>query len=129
MKRYTYWPQLFLGLVFSWGVWVVFSEFKQVVMIESILLYIACIFWTLGYDTIYAYQDKEDDIKINLKSTAILFNESGKFFVMLFYSFFVLFMWFAINFSGFKLINSIMLIGIFIFLMLILNYWNILHCM
>ena len=125
MKRYTYWPQLILGITFNWGILVVFLEFEKFITTKSILLYIACIFWTLGYDTIYAYQDKKDDIKINLKSTAILFANKGKYFVMLFYSFFVLFIGFSVNFGGFQLINSIVLIGIFIFLMFVLYNWNL----
>ena len=56
-----------------------------VISIETILLYIGCIFWTLGYDTIYAYQDRFDDIKYNIKSTAVLFGYNGKVYVMIFY--------------------------------------------
>ena len=64
MKRYTHWPQLILGITFSWGVLVASFELFGTISIEIILLYIACIFWTLGYDTIYAYQDRDDDITL-----------------------------------------------------------------
>ena len=71
LKRYTYWPQLGLGLVFSWGVLIVAMQFLGTITLDFILLYVGCIFWTLAYDTIYAYQDVKDDIKYNIKSTAV----------------------------------------------------------
>ena len=103
MKRITYWPQLFLGLTFSWGVLIVAAQFQEFISIDSILLYIGCVFWTLGYDTIYSYQDRKDDIKIKLKSTAILFNDKGKFFVIFFYLMFAIFLFFS---TSLKLIES-----------------------
>ena len=81
MKRFTYWPQLALGVVFNWGVLIVSMQFNNYLSISLIILYIGCIFWTLAYDTIYAYQDREDDIKNNIKSTAVLFNQYGKYFI------------------------------------------------
>ena len=78
LKRYTYWPQLGLGLVFSWGVLIVAIQFMETITLDFLLLYVGCIFWTLAYDTIYAYQDIRDDIKHNIKSTAVLFGEKGK---------------------------------------------------
>ncbi len=86
MKRITYWPQLFLGISFSWGVLIVSTQFNQSLTIPFILLYIACVFWTLGYDTIYAYQDREDDIKQNIKSTAVYFGNNGRWFVTFCYT-------------------------------------------
>ena len=127
MKKYTYWPQLFLGFTFNWGVLVASVQITETISIEAILLYIACIFWTLGYDTIYAYQDRKDDIKINLKSTAILFGNKGKLFVMLFYSLFVLFIIIMQNLNDFKLVNSLILIGILVCLLVFLKKWNINH--
>ena len=127
MKKYTYWPQLFLGFTFNWGVLVASVQITETISIETILLYIACIFWTLGYDTIYAYQDRKDDIKINLKSTAILFGNKGKLFVMLFYSLFVLFIIIMQNLNDFKLVNSLILIGILVCLLVFLKKWNINH--
>ena len=57
MKRVTYWPQIILGIVFSWGVLIVTIQFNGTLTNQSIFLYIGCVFWTLGYDTVYAYQD------------------------------------------------------------------------
>ncbi|MEQ1942125.1 4-hydroxybenzoate octaprenyltransferase [Mesorhizobium sp. VNQ89] len=78
MKRFTYWPQLVLGFAFSWGAlmgWAV--EFGDVDR-AAILLYLGTIFWVVGYDTIYAHQDKEDDALVGVKSTARLFGDSTK---------------------------------------------------
>jgi 4-hydroxybenzoate polyprenyltransferase len=78
MKRFTYWPQFVLGLAFSWGAlmgWA--AEFADVSR-PAILLYLGSIFWVIGYDTIYAHQDKEDDALIGVKSTARLFGDSTK---------------------------------------------------
>ena len=82
MKRLTFWPQIFLGITFSWGTLIVSTQFNQSITLQFILLYFACVIWTLGYDTIYAYQDREDDIKQNIKSTAVLFGDSGKWLVI-----------------------------------------------
>ncbi len=82
MKRITFWPQVFLGLTFSWGVLIVSTQFYQSITNQFVILYIACVIWTLGYDTIYAYQDRKDDIKENIKSTAVLFGEQGKLLVI-----------------------------------------------
>ena len=81
MKRITHWPQFLLGIIFSWNVLIVSIEFNQALTYNFVLLYIGCIFWTLGYDTIYAYQDRNDDIKIGIKSTAVYFNQNGRIFV------------------------------------------------
>jgi len=85
MKRVTYWPQIILGVVFSWGVLIVSTQFNGTLTIEFIFLYIGCLFWTLGYDTIYAYQDRRDDITQGIKSTAVFFGENGRIFVTLCY--------------------------------------------
>ncbi|MFZ9715726.1 MAG: 4-hydroxybenzoate octaprenyltransferase [Pelagibacteraceae bacterium] len=81
MKRITFWPQLFLGFTFNWGVLLGWSVFFESLTIETIILYMAGIFWTLGYDTIYALQDKRDDLKIKVKSTAIKFKHDIKNFL------------------------------------------------
>ncbi len=73
MKRITYWPQLFLGLTFNWGALLGWAAVKGGLGLSAAALYAAGIFWTLGYDTIYAHQDKEDDILIGVKSTALKF--------------------------------------------------------
>ncbi len=71
MKRITYWPQAWLGLTFNWGVLVGWAAMMQEISAPALLLYAAGFFWTLGYDTIYAHQDKEDDALIGVKSTAL----------------------------------------------------------
>ena len=81
MKRITYWPQLFLGLTFNWGMIMAYTAILDLVSVEIIIFYIAAIFWTLGYDTIYGVQDIADDEVIGLKSTAIKFKKNIKLFV------------------------------------------------
>lgn len=70
MKRITWWPQLFLGLTFNWGVLIGYASFVGDLSYAALALYGAGIFWTLGYDTIYAHQDKEDDALVGIKSSA-----------------------------------------------------------
>jgi len=81
MKRITYWPQLFLGLTFNWGIIMAWAAINNNVSFEIITLYISAIFWTLGYDTIYGVQDMKDDEIIGIKSTSIKFKENIKLFV------------------------------------------------
>jgi len=78
MKRITWWPQVWLGLTFNWGVLVAAAAAQGQVTQADALLYGALIFWTLGYDTIYAIQDREDDALIGVKSTALRFGDSIK---------------------------------------------------
>ncbi len=85
MKRFTYWPQLFLGLTFNWGIIMAWASMNSFISFEITLLYIAAIFWTLGYDTIYGAQDIADDEVIGLKSTSIKFKKNIKFFVIISY--------------------------------------------
>ena len=81
MKRITYWPQLFLGVTFNWGIIMAWASIHSNISIDIILLYISAIFWTLGYDTIYGAQDMSDDEIIGLKSTSIKFKNNIKLFV------------------------------------------------
>ncbi|MBD1150480.1 4-hydroxybenzoate octaprenyltransferase [Pelagibacterales bacterium SAG-MED29] len=81
MKRITYWPQLFLGLTFNWGIIMAWTAINNNISYEIIVLYISAIFWTLGYDTIYGVQDVVDDEIIGVKSTAIKFKNNIKLFV------------------------------------------------
>ena len=74
MKRITYWPQLFLGLTFNWGIIMGWTAMTNNISIEPIILYFSAIFWTLGYDTIYGLQDIRDDEIIGVKSTSVNFN-------------------------------------------------------
>jgi 4-hydroxybenzoate polyprenyltransferase len=71
MKRITYWPQLFLGLTFNWGALLGWAAATGELSAACAVLYIAGIFWTLGYDTIYAHQDKEDDALVGVRSSAL----------------------------------------------------------
>jgi 4-hydroxybenzoate polyprenyltransferase len=71
MKRFTYWPQAVLGLAFNWGALVGWTAVQGSLDPPALVLYAAGIFWTLGYDTIYAHQDKDDDLLIGVKSTAL----------------------------------------------------------
>lgn len=96
MKRFTYWPQLFLGICFSWGAllgWTaIFAQLDWV----AIFIYLACVSWIIGYDTIYAHQDREDDIIVGVFSTARLFGEYSKIAISILYIIFLIFM--AISF-------------------------------
>jgi len=85
MKRITYWPQLFLGVTFNWGLIMAWTAMGNSISLEIIILYFSAIFWTLGYDTIYGTQDISDDEIIGLKSTAIKFKNNIKKFVMMTY--------------------------------------------
>ena len=86
MKRITYWPQLFLGLTFNWGIIMGWTSMMNNISIEPIILYLSAIFWTLGYDTIYGLQDIHDDEIIGAKSTSIKFKNNVKVFVGTCYS-------------------------------------------
>jgi len=87
MKRITNWPQLVLGLAFNWGALVGWSAVQGSLSWPSIVIYIGGIFWTLAYDTIYAHQDKEDDVLIGVKSTALQFGENTKGWLIGFFFF------------------------------------------
>jgi 4-hydroxybenzoate polyprenyltransferase len=90
MKRYTYWPQLFLGITFNYGLILGWTSIKGQVDIIPILIYIGAIFWTLGYDTIYGFQDIKDDEIIGLKSTSIKFKSNPYIFLYLCFSIFII---------------------------------------
>jgi len=86
MKRFTYWPQLFLGITFNYGLILGWTAIKGEIDIVPIIFYFGAIFWTLGYDTIYGFQDIKDDEIIGLKSTAIKFKGNAKKFLAICYS-------------------------------------------
>ena len=86
MKRFTYWPQAWLGLTFNWGALMGYAVISDNVPPQAMLLYAAGFFWTLGYDTVYAHQDKEDDALIGIKSTALLFGARTKPMLAVFYA-------------------------------------------
>jgi 4-hydroxybenzoate polyprenyltransferase len=84
MKRVTYWPQIFLGLAFSWGALMGWAAARGRLELPALLLYAGSIAWVMHYDTIYAHQDKEDDALLGLKSTALLFGARTRPALMLF---------------------------------------------
>ena len=89
MKRFTYWPQLFLGITFNYGLVLAWLSVQNQISFLPIIFYIGAIFWTLGYDTIYGYQDINDDEIIGVKSTSIKFKKNPKFFLYFCYSIFI----------------------------------------
>jgi 4-hydroxybenzoate polyprenyltransferase len=90
MKRFTYWPQLFLGITFNYGLILGWTAINGQIDIMPIIFYLGAIFWTLGYDTIYGYQDIKDDEIIGLKSTSIKFKKNPYIFLYVCYSIFIL---------------------------------------
>jgi len=86
MKRITYWPQFFLGLNFNWGALLGWAAVRGELDWTPVLLYLGGIAWTLGYDTIYAHQDKEDDVRIGVKSSALALGESTRPWLFAFYA-------------------------------------------
>ena len=90
MKRFTYWPQLFLGITFNYGLVLAWISINNNIDLIPIIFYFGAIFWTLGYDTIYGYQDIKDDEIIGVKSTSIKFKNNPKKFISLCYIFFFL---------------------------------------
>ena len=90
MKRITYWPQLFLGITFNYGLVLGFIAIENQLSLVSIAFYIGAIFWTLGYDTIYGFQDIKDDEIIGVKSTSIKFKNDPKKFLFISYIIFIL---------------------------------------
>jgi len=94
MKRVTYWPQFFLGLAFSYGALMGWASAFGALSLPPVLLYLGCICWVIGYDTIYALQDVEDDALIGVKSTARLFGDRARVMVAVFYAAgFALWLW------------------------------------
>ena len=85
MKRFTYWPQLFLGITFNYGLILGWSSIFSEIGLIPLLFYLGAIFWTLAYDTIYGFQDIKDDEIIGLKSTSIKFKGTAKYFLMITY--------------------------------------------
>ena len=90
MKRFTYWPQLFLGITFNYGLILGWTSIVGAISIGPIILYFGAIFWTLGYDTIYGFQDIKDDEIIGVKSTSIKFKNKPKNFIITCYVFLIL---------------------------------------
>ena len=85
-KRFTFWPQVVLGLTFKWGALVGWAAVYGQLSAAPLVLYAGCVFWTIGYDTIYAHQDKEDDAVLGLRSTALLFGDRTHHWIAGFYA-------------------------------------------
>ena len=113
MKRYTYWPQLFLGITFNYGLILGWLSITNEISIIPILFYLGAIFWTLGYDTIYGFQDIKDDEIIGLKSTSIKFKQNPIIFLILCYFIFIstlLIVGFLMNFNKISLVVYILVV-------------------
>lgn len=95
MKRVTYWPQAFLAMTINWGALMGATAIKGEITYASVILYVACFFWTMGYDTIYAHQDKEYDVLLGVKSTALKFGKHTKRYLYAFYSVTIICLWSA----------------------------------
>ena len=91
MKRFTYWPQLYLGITFNYGIILGWTSINPEIDIKPLIFYFGAIFWTLGYDTIYGFQDIKDDEIIGVKSTSILFKNNSKMFLNIVFFLFVVF--------------------------------------
>ena len=91
IKRFTYWPQLYLGITFNYGIILGWTSINPEIDIKPLVFYFGAIFWTLGYDTIYGFQDIKDDEIIGVKSTSILFKNNSKMFLNIVFFLFVVF--------------------------------------
>ena len=132
MKRITYWPQLFLGLTFNWGIIMGWTSITNSISTEPVILYLAAIFWTLGYDTIYGLQDIHDDEIIGVKSTSIKFKNNVKIFVGTCYSmcvFLILIMFFTMEINKYLLLLIIPFIVSFVYQVKIFNVSNSESCL
>ena len=111
MKRFTYWPQLFLGITFNYGLILGWTATKNELGILSIILYLGAVFWTMGYDTIYGFQDIKDDEIIGVKSTSIKFKKNPKKLIFFCYFIFIL----SVIYTGIIMkFNSLYFVGILI---------------
>ena len=124
MKRYTYWPQFFLGITFNYGLLLGWTSINESISLAPFIFYLGAIFWTLGYDTIYGFQDIEDDEIIGVKSTSIKFKKNPKVFLSISYFLFVLcflIMGIVLNFSNY-FFAGIFIIVIHLFFFQIYNF-------
>jgi len=133
MKRYTYWPQLFLGITFNYGLvlgWVCINNQLELL---PIILYMGAIFWTLGFDTIYGFQDIKDDEIIGVKSTSIKFKRNPKLFLVICYSIFIttlLIVGFLMNFKySFFIFLSLPIFHMFFFQIKNLKIKDSMNCL
>jgi len=122
MKRFTYWPQLFLGVTFNYGLILGWTSINSTITLIPLVFYFGAIFWTLGYDTIYGYQDIKDDEIIGLKSTSIKFKKNPYTFLYLCYTIFI----FSLILTGYlmKLNNIFYLLMIIIIFQMFYSQLN-----
>lgn len=125
MKRVTWWPQAFLGLAFNWGVLLGWAAIDGGIRLPAILLYAAGIAWTLGYDTIYARQDIEDDARIGVRSTARLFEARAPAWVAGFYAATILLAFAAIIAADLSIVALAGLVAAAAHLMRQLRQWSL----
>jgi len=124
MKRYTYWPQLFLGITFNYGLILGWTSVMGQINIIPIIVYLGAVFWTLGFDTIYGFQDIKDDEIIGIKSTSIKFKKNPNLFLIICYSLFVIAIYIVGYFMNFSLIFYISMV-IVIFHLFFLQLYNL----
>ena len=133
MKRFTYWPQLFLGITFNYGLILGWTSIQNEISFLPVVLYFGAIFWTLGYDTIYGYQDIKDDEIIGVKSTSIKFKKNPKMFIFFCYTGFIIFQVLAgilMNFSFIYFFGVLVIaIHLLFFQILNLNTTNPVSCL
>ena len=132
MKRFTYWPQLFLGITFNWGILMAWTAVNNGISVEIIVMYISAIFWTLGYDTIYGAQDMSDDEIIGLKSTSIKFKNNIRFFVSSCYLISIfLFIYLLNSFFGKNLFTIFFILANFTLIYQLINFdkFNSISCL
>ena len=132
MKRFTYWPQLFLGITFNWGIIMSWTAITNDLSILPFALYIAAIFWTLGYDTIYGLQDIKDDEIIGVKSTSIKFKKNPKIFVGSCYCLcvlFILIMFLKMQINNYLLFMTVPFIFSFVYQLKIFGINNSKACL
>ena len=125
MKRITFWPQLFLGIIFNWGVIICSVEFFGSITREYLVFYLACVLWTIGYDTIYAYQDLRDDKTNNIKSTAVLFADNGKYLVIASYTLMLGIIGYLTLIKTIEIIKLLVFLCIFIYIIINLIRWDL----
>ena len=123
MKRITYWPQLFLGITFNWGLIMAWTAINNNISNEILILYLSAIFWTLGYDTIYGAQDMSDDEIIGLKSTSIKFKDNIKMFVFFSYLLTIMLMTYLFrDIIGINLSSAFFLLFILILVLQVIKF-------
>lgn len=124
MKRVTWWPQAFLGLTFNWSALMGWSAVQGHLPPAAFLLYAGAFFWTLAYDTVYAHQDKEDDARIGIKSTARLFGDKSRLWVGGFYAASFVLLFFAKMLANPSFLTPMLMLPLAVAVLIRLSRWN-----